>query len=70
MDIDSLITYIAQWAAFGAIIMVVLPKFKWKSQLTRRLYIFAAGPFVWLAWGIVLFGVRIGIPIEYWYWKR
>ena len=64
--IDPIITYIAQWAVFGAILMVVLPKFKWKSQLTRRLYIFFAGPFVWVCWGMVLLGNKFGIPMDYW----
>lgn len=66
MDINILIPYFAQWAILGAIIFVVLPVFKWKSQSTRRLYIFVGGPFVWVLWGVVLLGVRCGIPMEYW----
>lgn len=64
--IDPIITYIAQWAVLGVIIMVVLPKFKWKNQLTRRLYIFFAGPFVWACWGMVLLGDKFGIPMDHW----
>ena len=64
--VDPVITYIAQWAVLGAIMCGLLPKFKWKRELTRRLYIFACGPFVWLVWGMVLLGTRFGIPMEYW----
>ena len=64
--IHPFITYFAQWAVIGAILMVVIPKIKWKRQLTRRLFIFAAGPFVWMVWGIVLLSTKFGMSIDDW----
>jgi len=66
--LDNLITYIAQWAVSGAFALIIIPKIKWKTQWKRRLFLFACGPFVWFVLGIVAFGAKFGMPIEYWRW--
>lgn len=67
---DNLLTYIAHWAAFGALALIILPKIRWKTQWKRRLFLFACGPIVWFVFGVVAFGTAFGMPIEYWEWPH
>ncbi len=64
--IHPFITYFAQWAVVGAIACYVIPKIQWKRELSRRLFIFACGPFIWVVWGMLLIGERFGIPMDSW----